>query len=97
MSVLQDLPFVLTEELQLLAGSCSDETEAEPSQHPEQNRPEADQGPSPFPEPRQPLLRRRGIRHCLVADCATTFNGCFPMVGHVILAHCPEGSTGQTS
>lgn len=94
MSVLQNLPLILymmAEELQLLAESWSEETEAETSQRPELDQPEADPDPSPIPERRPPLPRRRGIRHCLVADCNVTFNGCSPMVRHILVSHCPEG------
>lgn len=66
MSVLQNLPLILymmAEELQLLAESWSEETEAETSQRPEEDRPEADPDPSPIPERRPPRPRRRGIRH----------------------------------
>lgn len=66
MSVLQNLPLILymmAEELQLLAESWSEETEAETSQRPEEDRPEADPDPFPIPERRPPRPRRRGIRH----------------------------------
>lgn len=52
MSVLQNLPsspYVMAEELQLLAESWSEETEAEPSQRPEQDRPEAGPDTAPIP------------------------------------------------
>lgn len=94
MSVLQNLPLILymmAKELQLLAESWSEETEAEMSQRPEQDRPEADPDPSPIPERRPPQQRRRGIRHCLVADCNATFNGCSPMARHILVSHCQEG------
>lgn len=37
------------------------------------------------------MSQRRGIRHCLVADCNATFNGCSPMARHILVSHCLEG------
>lgn len=42
----------MAEELQLLAESLSEETEAEKSERSEQDRPRADPDPSPIPERR---------------------------------------------
>lgn len=52
------IPYMMAEKLKLLAESWSEETEAEMSQRPEQDRPEADPDPSPIPERRPP--RQRG-------------------------------------
>lgn len=86
-----DMRYMMAEKLKLFAESWSEETDAEMNQRPELDLSEADPDPSPIHERRPPQQRRRGIRHCLVADCNATFNGCSPMAKHILVSHCPEG------